>query len=151
MNIVRHPAPRILIAVSGIALAGLLALPAGSRGGGSPAAATQPSAELSGLQQQRIETLRQGSGLARQLFARGLVNADEVSHFDRALLEAELDAAASPDERVTVLRRALDAAKGQEDLAVKRAQAGLDTTLAPLQARADRLRVEIQLAEALRS
>lgn len=104
-------------------------------------------AQVAELRQQRIAALREGSDAAARMFAQGLMTAAEVSRWERELLEAELESAASADERVPILRKALDAAKAHEELATRNHRAGVAPSLAVLEARAYRLRVEIQLAQ----
>ena len=127
-----------------IVVDGLFAAPSRSH---AQAPSTAPSTELAGLRQQRIETLRQASDVAHRMFAQGMSTAGEVFRIDRSLLDAQLESAASIDERVKLLQNALEIAKQQEDLALRQHKAGLTAPLAPLEARAERLRIAVRLIE----
>jgi outer membrane protein TolC len=104
------------------------------------------STELVKLQQEQVATLREASNVANQLFAHGLCPVSDADRINHMLAEAELDAAASPQERVQILQKAIDAAKKQEDLASKQAKAGVANALAPLEAKSYRLGLEVKLS-----
>ena len=107
---------------------------------------SKPAADVVKLQQERIATLREASKLATDLFAQGGGSADDVWRCEQALFEAQLEAAALAKERVQILQNAVESAKRQESFKSKQADAGLVTGLAPLEAKAYRLRMEIKLA-----
>jgi hypothetical protein len=130
--------------LSMMVFAGFTILPARTRADGP---ASVPSAELSRLQQQRIDTLRQAANAARQMYSQGSIAFEEVCRFDRLLIDAQLESAVSADERIKLLQSARDVARKQEDLASRHHEAGMGTALAALEARADRLHIEIRLAE----
>ncbi len=111
------------------------------------APATAPSSERSGLRQQRIETLQQAADIARRMFEQGLTTTGEVLRVNRLLLDAQLEAATSVNDRTKLLQEALQVAKRQEELATTQLQAGAAGPLVLLEAKAERLRVEIQLSE----
>src|SRR5688572_8430831 len=80
---------------------------------------TTASAKVAELHKQRIDTLREGVEVARQSFSQGLSTAEEVNRTERALLEAELQAAASPQQRVKLLHDGLVNARKFEELTAK--------------------------------
>ena len=106
-----------------------------------------PPPAPSDLQRQRTETLRQASNIAHKMFAQGLSNTDEVSRIDRSLMEAQLASATSAQDRLKILEDALDIAKKQEQLTQQQLQAGITSPLAPLEAKAYRLQIEIELSK----
>ena len=111
------------------------------------APATASSTQRSGLRQQRIETLQQAADISRRMFEQGLTTTGEVFRVNRLLLDAQLEAATSAKDRTKLLQEALQVAKRQEELATTQLQAGAAGPLVPLEAKAERLRVEIQLSE----
>jgi outer membrane protein TolC len=136
----------IVIGIVGIILSGAFVLwPAHTR---AAAAASAPSGDLPKLRQERIATLREASDLAVQLFKQGLLNGEEVHSLNRRLLQAELEGAGSPEQRVAILRKALEVARKQEEFIAQRERSGLVTPLSSLEAKESRLDVEIELAQA---
>jgi outer membrane protein TolC len=81
------------------------------------------------------------------MFEQGLTTTGEVFRVNRLLLDAQLEAATSAKDRTKLLQEALQVAKRQEELATTQLQAGAAGPLVPLEAKAERLRVEIQLSE----
>jgi hypothetical protein len=137
-----------MVYVASISLAILLGFmfrPSDSRG---DAGANAPAVSPAKLQQERIATLRKASELAHTLYRQGTITWEENSQIDQRLLDAQLESADSQDTRTKLLTAALDVARQQEQVAAKRQQAGYVSTLVPLQAKADRLRIEIALARA---
>jgi outer membrane protein TolC len=104
------------------------------------------AAEVTKLRKERIETLRQAAQSAQELYAHGTLDFGEVIRLNQALLDAEL-ASATARERVDLLKKAVELAKQQEQLAATRFQAGMANQLGVLEAKAHRLAVEIQLAQ----
>lgn len=136
--------------VLAIGCAGVLAfacalLAAKARAGAGDA--QKPSNELVKLQQEQVATLREASEVAGQLFAHGVGSIADVNRLNRMLVDAELKSATSHNERVSILQDALAAAKKQEEFASQQAQAGVASALAPLEAKAYRLGIEVSLAE----
>ena len=148
MTVLRVYGRRVLLVfgllVVGVAAAGAL-LQAGFARAETPA--TAPLAGLAGLRQQRIDTLRQASDMARQMYEQGLQTLGDVQRIDRMLLEAQLDAAATDKARAEILGKALAVAKQQEALVSDQLRAGAATPLAALEATAERLKVEAQWTE----
>ncbi len=112
------------------------------------AVANAPADNAAKLKQERVETLRKASDLAHTLATQGAITWDESSRVDQRLLDAQLDAADSADARAKILQAALQVARDQEDLAARRQRSGYVSSLVPLEAKADRLRIEIELAKA---
>jgi outer membrane protein TolC len=125
-----------------VCIAGGALLEAGLAGAEAPAAT-----QLAALRQQRIDTLQTASGVAREMYQNGTVLLQDVLRVDRLLLDARLEIASTDKDRAKVLADALKVAKQQEALTSQHHQAGAVTSLTVLEATADRLRVEAQLAE----
>lgn len=106
-----------------------------------------PPSDVSQLQQQRIETLRKASTLAHTLSEKGVMTMGEAFRIDRLLLDAQLESAGSASDRAKLLQNAIDIARKQEEFADKQQQAGYVTSVVPLEAKAERLHLEIQLAQ----
>jgi outer membrane protein TolC len=128
-----------------LGVAGALLLEARRAGAEGPAAA--PATDVAALREQRIKTLRTAADMARQMYGQGTVEFAEVLRIDRSLLDAQLESAATDQARVEILKKALGVARQLEDLASARNRAGVGTPLATLEATAERLRVEVRLAE----
>ena len=111
------------------------------------APATAPVGGLAGLRQQRIDTLCQASDMVRRMYEQGLQTSAQVLRIDRMLLDAQLDAVATDKARAEILGKALTVARQQEALVSDQVRAGAAGPLAALEAKAERLRVEAQLAE----
>jgi outer membrane protein TolC len=118
------------------------------RAGDNPSPAAHAS-DLAKLRDERVDTLKKAVDLANQLYSRGLGDFAVVSQCDRQMFEAKLDAAATPQDRIAVLRQSKDDADKTEKLAQDRFKAGLTSELDVTMATADRQKVEIQLAEEL--
>ncbi len=135
-----------LVTAAAIAIAATAVLSPHTRAGDVPPAATQPS-DLVKLRQERVESLKRAVDLATQLYDRGLGDFAVLSQCDRQLFDAKLDAAATPQDRIAVLRDSKDDAVKTEKLTEDRFKAGLTNGLDVAMATSDRLKVEIQLAE----
>jgi len=96
-------------------------------------AVTDGQTELSKLEQEHVATLRKGANMAEQMFAHGLGAIADVNRLNQSLVEA--------------LQDELTTAKKQEELASRQAAAGIATVLAPVEAKAYRLGIEIELSE----
>jgi outer membrane protein TolC len=81
------------------------------------------------------------------MFEKRLTTAEETFRIDRSLLDAQLESATSVQDRINVLQNALEVAKKQEELASRQQQAGVVGPLAPLEAKADRLGLEIEMSK----
>ena len=117
-----------------------------SRSHADPPVTTRP-VDVAGLKKQRVTQLARASALAEQLYSRGLGNFIDLLDVNRELIDASLTAAETHDERARVLGEAVSAAKKIEDLTTSRFRAGLTSDLDVARATAERLRVEILLAE----
>jgi outer membrane protein TolC len=119
-----------------------------SRSAAQPAPGeTNAPGDVNKLQEERIATLRDAAKLATELYARGMSTPEEVNRCNQQLVEAELDAATSGKQRVEILQNAFTDARRAEELATQQYQAGLITQLGRLEAKAYRLRMEIDLAK----
>ena len=135
----------IALSLAGVIVIGsLFVAPQGSR---AQVPATAPSTGVAALHQQRVEALQQAAAYVRPGYEQGMTTAAEIHRVDRMLLDAQLEAATTDAQRVKLLQKALEMAKKQEEVAAARHAAGQATSLVPLEAKADRLRVEIKLAE----
>jgi hypothetical protein len=127
-----------------VAVGGMFGLPRWSH---ADPPSTASATGVAGLQQQRIETLRRASDVAHRMYEQGAATAGEMFRIDRLLLDAQLESAASVRERTIVLKNALEVAQKQEELASRQHEAGAAGPLVPLEAKADRLRLEIELSK----
>jgi hypothetical protein len=100
------------------------------------------------LRTERVATLKELVALYVKLYQSGRGSHSEVLEAQMLLLRAELDAAETEAERVTLYQKAVDAMKTFEGLARAQREAGLGTQAAVLRLRASRLEVEIQLEQA---
>ncbi len=108
---------------------------------------SKPSSDIASLHRQRIATLQQACDYVHAMYDQGQITADEMFRVDRRLIDAKLDATTAPAERIQLLQRALDTARKQERIAAEHERAGTGPALDALDAKAERLRVEIQLAQ----
>jgi multidrug resistance efflux pump len=105
--------------------------------------------ELEELQKERLATLRQFAKLATEGYLKGgTVSYLEVQRANRMLLEAELEQCGSEKERIAVLEKFVAQAKDQEKHAAALNKAGVTPARTVLEAKADRLQVEIALERA---
>ncbi len=111
-------------------------------------ATTAPAPALSDLQQQRVATLQQAADLAQKMYEQGAATIGETFRVQRLLLDAQLEAATSTPQRVQLLQKALAVARQQEQLTSSRHSSGVAGPLEPLEAKAERLRLEIELVKA---
>ena len=107
----------------------------------------EPSPEYATLQQDRLATLRKAADAANQFMAQGTGSLEQANRLNHELVETELAAAAPAPDRLRVLTDALRAAKNEEDLASQRFNAGLASTVEPLEAKAYRLGIEMKLSD----
>jgi len=105
------------------------------------------AANIDQLKQQRVAVLREASDQTSKLFLQGTARFDDVDRLNELLLGAELDAAATPEQRMAVLQKAETLATSQATDAAARADAGLVTQAVVLEAKAHLLEVQIKLAE----
>jgi outer membrane protein TolC len=118
-----------------------------SRSSAQPAPAeANASRDVSKLQEERLATLREAAKFAAELYARGVGSLDQVNRCNQLLLDAELESAAGK-QRIEILQNAVTSAKRAEEMATQQYQAGMTTQLAALEAKAYRLRLEIELAK----
>jgi outer membrane protein TolC len=108
--------------------------------------ASNPPSDVNKLQEERLSTLKEAQAIAGELYGRGTGTLEDVNRCNRSLAEAELEAAQSAKVRLEILRAAVASATKAEELADQRHKAGLCSRLEPLEAKAYRLRTEIDLA-----
>jgi outer membrane protein TolC len=108
-------------------------------------ASDRPS-DVNKLLEERLSTLKEAQTIAVELYGRGTGTLEDVNRCNRLLAEAELEAAQSAKARLEILRAAVTSATRAEELANQRHKAGLCSRLEPLEAKAYRLRTEIDLA-----
>ena len=118
----------------------------------STQAADRPTAKVAvsdvkRLKQLRIDALAKAYLLSTQLYDRGLGDFIEVRQSERDLLDAKLSLADTPASRSAMLQEMLKDAKEQETMTASRFKAGLTSDLDVVGATADRLKVEIMIAE----
>jgi outer membrane protein TolC len=122
-------------------------------GNAEPALAPVPHAEgkqdrVKELQQERLATCREIVKQVETRYKNGQGNYDELHEASRMVLAAELELCTSDKERVAVLEKFLPEAKKYEAMAEALFKAGQGTQTSMLKARAERLRVEIDLERA---
>ncbi len=108
-----------------------------------------PSMEIKKLRLERVEIIRKGLNYASGFYSEGKGSMRNVGMWQRDLLEAELEATELASERVTILQNAVQGASKQEKIAQARYEEGAASEMDVLEAKAFRLRVEIQLKQAL--
>jgi RNA polymerase sigma factor (sigma-70 family) len=113
----------------------------------APAAAPSPADDLARLRKERIDLLTQALEESKQMFAQGIGDFAAVRRCERELLDARLEAAATPAARRQVLTEMLALAKAQEQMSQSRFKAGLSSHVEAAESTADRLQVEILLAK----
>jgi membrane fusion protein (multidrug efflux system) len=111
-------------------------------GGG---AAQPPSAKTKELQKERIAVLKTLVTLQDKLFQSGRGPFDSVLQARTQLFEAELDAAESQADRLTLCQNLVDTLKAYETTASERVKAARETEAAVLAIRARRLEAELRL------
>jgi hypothetical protein len=104
---------------------------------------------LEDLQKERLATLRELAKMATDAYQKGGTGSYlEVQRVIRQLLEAELEQCGSEKERVAILEKFVAAAKDLEKHAAALHKAGVTSPRTVLEAKADRLQVEIALERA---
>ena len=112
----------------------------GTGGGG-------PSPEYARLQQEQLAALREAATTANQLLLHGAISNADANRLNHLLVEAELAAATSAQERGRVLKAALDAARKEEDRATRQFEAGMVSGVVPLEAKAYRIGIQLKLSD----
>ncbi len=100
------------------------------------------------LLQERLTTCREMVRQVETRYKNGQCTYDEVHSAARMTLDAELEVCTTDKERVAVLEKFLPEAKRHEQTAETFFKSGQGTMTTALKARADRLRVEIDLERA---
>ncbi|MBN9121081.1 MAG: TolC family protein [Planctomycetes bacterium] len=99
------------------------------------------------LQKERTAVLQKLVDQATTQYESGRGSYEEVLEARLQLLQAELDVAEKPSDRVALYTKAVDALKAYEELAGAQVKAGRGTSAAVLKIKARRLEVEIQLEQ----
>ena len=97
------------------------------------------------LQKERVETLKQALQYVTTMYEQGQVEFKATGEAQLDLLEAQLEAADSTAEQMTILKAQLDTAENLLKLAKGRFDAGVATQLDMLQAKALQLRIKVRL------
>ncbi len=100
------------------------------------------------LQKERIAALQAAADVSKRLAQAARIEIWEALDDRMALLKAELGAAETESERISLYKNAVDSLKGYEALAKAQAEAGRATQLSVFRIKARRLEVEIQLEQA---
>ena len=104
--------------------------------------------KVKGLQGERIDVLKSAADISMRLAQTARIEVSDASEDRMALLGAELDAAATEAERISLYRKTADSLKGLEALAKAQFEAAHATELNLHRIKARRLEVEIQLERA---
>jgi hypothetical protein len=110
-------------------------------------AASAQSPDIAKLQQEHLATLREAVKFEDTLYTSGGASYEDRARLNRALVEAELKYAPSSNDRITILRNALDAARDDEKTLSQMHAIGLANSLTVLDAKSYRLSLEVALAE----
>ena len=113
-----------------------------------PAAPTDNGAKLKGLLEERLMTARELVKQVTQRVKSGQAIADELLEPTRLAHEAALELCASDNERIAVLEKFLADAQENERLSTNLSKSGQARHSTALNAKAERLRVEIELERA---
>ena len=100
------------------------------------------------LQRERIAILRSAADVSVTLARNARIQASEAIEDSIALLEAELEAAETESERISLYGKTVESLRGLEELARAQKEAARGTELDLLRIRARRLEVEMQLERA---
>jgi outer membrane protein TolC len=97
------------------------------------------------LQKERIDALEAVVAIQDKLFKDGVAQYREVLEARQFLLQAQLDLADKAADRIALYKKAIDSIKQLEEIASAHVLSGTGTEASVLQAKAQRLAVEIQL------
>ena len=106
-------------------------------------------AKLQKLLNERVDTLREVVGVTAQQYESGSLSFDRLHQATRTLMNGELDACNTDDERLAVLGRILAQAKKYEKHIDSSAESGTSSMTDALMAKACRLEAEIDLERAM--
>ena len=105
------------------------------------------ASELDDLHTQRIEAHQRAAGLLKTSYRAGQVTIQQVLDANAKLLEAQRDAAKTPEQRVEILKLHLKLTKAAEENAKQFVDAGARPVVDIYLSKAARLRVEILIAK----
>lgn len=111
------------------------------------AAAMDPMPTVATLRQERLAALREARDIAERQFVSGTATFEQVARLSDQLIDAELALATTPQQRAEILTNAVNQAKKEELITQKRLDADTATALEPLEAKAQRLALEIRQNE----
>jgi hypothetical protein len=114
---------------------------------GALAEPAAPVNDAAKLQEGLLAARQRAVDLASEMYNKGVINAEEVERSRRLLVETELRVAGTAEQRRRILASAIDSAKAWEQSVDLRVKAGLATELTRTEATADRLDLELRLAE----
>jgi outer membrane protein TolC len=123
-------------------------LTAGAQEKPTKAMAEAPAKKVKELQNERIAALQNAADLSRRLAQSGRIDLRDALEDRLALLKAELDAAETESERISLYKKAVGSLKEYEALAQRRFEAARETDLNFNRIKARRLEIEIQLEQA---
>jgi hypothetical protein len=104
--------------------------------------------KVKGLQTERIACLKSAADVSMRLAQKARIELSDALEDRMTLLAAELDAAETESERLSLYRKAVDSLSGLEEVAKARMEAARGTELNLHRIKARRLEVEIQLERA---
>jgi hypothetical protein len=107
--------------------------------------AKDPAAQLRSLMEERRDTLDKAVQVLLAQYRVGTVDVERLASAMSRLGEAELDFAKNKDERIAVCRKQVEVCRDFEKICQGRRDAGTVTDADVLQAKAERLKAEIQL------
>ncbi len=107
--------------------------------------AKDPAAQLKSLMEERRDALQKAVNILNGYFQTGTVTLEVVVSAMTKSADAELELAKNKDERIAIYRKQVEFCRNVEKLCQARFDAGTVTEVDVLQAKAERLKVEIQL------
>jgi len=108
--------------------------------------ADAPAPALAEVLKARVDAATEGLRLAEQRYKAALSDGDEMNTWVQRLAEARLDTAQTKEQRIVILREAVQGMKDHEALVQKMFQAARVTQLDVVAARYARLGTEARLA-----
>jgi hypothetical protein len=115
-----------------------------------PAALAEKPSSVAELLQSRIDTAAEGMRLSEQRYQHGMSTGVDTAVWVQRCTDARLDATEDKQQRLAIMREAVDAMKNHESLVTRMFQAGTNASQTDvLAARYDRLNAELRLARAL--
>jgi hypothetical protein len=110
-----------------------------------PRAEGLEESKLNALLKERLATLQQAAAQTDKQYETGKASVAEVMEAQRAVRDAELELCNTDKERLAVLEKMLEEARGFEKVVAQRVDAGKAPASSVFKAKADRLQIEIAL------